>query len=44
MCGQSSLVRVMELTPTPPGNDFLKKKEIGIEETKYPLDLYFCKN
>ena len=44
MCGKSSLVKVMELTPTPPGNDFIKKKEIGIEETKYPLDLYFCKN
>ena len=26
----------------PPGNDFLKKHELEIDERKYPLDLYFC--
>ena len=44
MCGQFSLKKAMELTPTPPGNNFLNKKELGLKETKYPLDLYFCEN
>ena len=44
MCGESSLIKALELTPTPPGNDFLNQKEIGKQEIKYPLDLYFCKN
>ena len=44
MCGKLSLKKAMSLTPTPPGNDFLTKEELGINETKYPLDLYFCKN
>ena len=44
MWGIISLIKALELTPTPPGNDFLNQKEIGKEEIKYPLDLYFCKN
>ena len=42
MCDASDLVRVLSLTPTPPGNSFLKKSEIGKSEPRYPLDLYFC--
>jgi SAM-dependent methyltransferase len=42
MCGEESLTKVMSLTPTPPGNDFLTKEELGREEPVYPLDLYFC--
>ena len=42
MCGEYSLKKGMSLTPTPPGNDFLKKHELEIDERKYPLDLYFC--
>ena len=34
----------MELTPTPPGNDFLTKEELGRNEPVYPLDLYFCED
>ena len=41
MCGEESLTKVMSLTPTPPGNDFLKKEELGRDEPVYPLDLYF---
>lgn len=32
----------MELTPTPPGNNFLSKTELDFPEPTYPLDLYFC--
>lgn len=42
MCNSSSLTKSMGLTPTPPGNDFLAKDEIGKDEPVYPLDLYFC--
>ena len=42
MCNSKSLVEAMSLTPTPPGNDFLAKSELGREEQIYPLDLYFC--
>ena len=44
MCGKSSLTKSVELTPTPPGNNFLNEEELGLKETKYPLDLYFCEN
>ena len=32
----------MELTPTPPGNNFLSENEIGTKESEYPLELHFC--
>ena len=43
MCDNDSLVEAISLTPTPPGNDFLTKGELGRDEPVYPLDLYFCK-
>ena len=42
MCENVSLAKAISLTPTPPGNDFLSKEELGREEPVYPLDLYFC--
>lgn len=42
MCDGKSLTKVMELTPTPPGNNLLGADEIGEPEPVYPLDLYFC--
>lgn len=42
MCCSKCLVKVMELTPTPPGNNFLKKLPVYEPEVSYPLDLYFC--
>jgi SAM-dependent methyltransferase len=44
MCAASSIIKAMELTPTPPGNDFLEKDEIGRDEPAYPLELYYCEN
>jgi len=44
MCDSSFMTKAMSLTPTPPGNDFLTKQELGREELVYPLDLYFCEN
>ena len=42
MCCSKSLVKVMELNPTPPGNNFIKKLPVDESEVSYPLDLYFC--
>jgi SAM-dependent methyltransferase len=44
MCDSRFLTKTLSLTPTPPGNDFLTKQELGRNEPKYPLDLYFCEN
>lgn len=44
ICNSSSLFKVLNLSPTPPGNDFLTEEELGRKEQIYPLDLYFCKN
>ena len=43
-CGCDSLTKIVSLTPTPPGNDFLSKDELGRDEDVYPLDLYFCED
>jgi len=42
MCLSTDIQKVMALTPTPIGNNFLEKENIGEEEPVYPLDLYFC--
>jgi SAM-dependent methyltransferase len=42
MCGSSTLQKVMALTPTPPGNNFLTEAELALPEPRYPLELYFC--
>ena len=42
MCDSDHLEKVMALTPTPPGNNFLRVDELDLPEPTYPLDLYFC--
>lgn len=42
MCEGNVLTKVLALTPTPPGNNFLKPHELAAPEPTYPLDLYFC--
>lgn len=42
MCDSDQLQRVVTLTPTPPGNNFLREEALGQPEPTYPLDLYFC--
>ena len=43
MCESADLEKVMALTPTPPGNNFLSQAELNLPEPAYPLDLYFCR-
>jgi|TARA_B100000795_G_C22805111_1_gene444326 SAM-dependent methyltransferase len=44
MCDSNRLLKTFSLSPTPPGNDFLSKEELGRHEQLYPLDLYFCED
>lgn len=43
ICNSQALDKVVELTPTPPGNNFLKEEQIGVvKEYEFPLELHFC--
>jgi SAM-dependent methyltransferase len=44
MCDSNRIIKTFSLSPTPPGNDFLDKDELGRHEQLYPLDLYFCED
>ena len=44
MCDSNRLLKTFSLSPTPPGNDFLSKEDLGRHEQLYPLDLYFCED
>ena len=42
MCEGDRLDKVLSLTPTPPGNNFLAADDLSKPEPAYPLDLYLC--
>ena len=42
MCDGANLEKVFGLTPTPPGNSFLKPDQLDRPEACYPLDVHFC--
>jgi len=42
LCDSTHLQNVLKLTPTPPGNHFVKKEQLGITQACYPLELDFC--
>ena len=44
LCESVGLERVIELTPTPPGNYVLRADEIEEPRPSYPLEVYFCNN
>ena len=44
LCESSELERVIELTPTPPGNYVLRADEMEEQRPSYPLEVYFCNN
>ena len=43
LCNHVELEDVIELTPTPPGNNFLSKEQLERPESFYPLNVCFCK-
>lgn len=44
LCGSKRVVRVLELTPTPPANSFVDEAHLSPPQDCYPLDLYFCQD
>jgi SAM-dependent methyltransferase len=42
LCDGKALQRVIELSPTPPGNDFVTSEERDTPQASYPLEVYFC--
>lgn len=44
ICDSSDLVQILDLGKMPPANSFLKKEELGKQESKFPLVIYFCRN
>jgi SAM-dependent methyltransferase len=43
LCESSNLVLVLNLSPTPPANAFVKKAAIREQQASFPLDVFFCK-
>ncbi len=45
LCKKSDLSKIIELKPTPAGNNFLTLREkLKNDESIFPLELYFCKS
>ena len=44
LCNRKKLKDVIELTPTPPGNNFLSKEQLDTPESFYPLIVRFCQH
>jgi SAM-dependent methyltransferase len=42
LCGSKALEKAVELTPTPPGNNFLRKDRLDDPEPVYPIEAWFC--
>lgn len=42
LCDGSRLERVITLTPTPPGNHFVTREQLGETQAEYPLEVDFC--
>ncbi len=44
LCQSRELEKVIELTPTPPGNRVLVADELDEHQDSYPLEVYFCRS
>ena len=44
LCNHEHLEDVIELTPTPPGNNFLSKTQLDQPSSFYPLVVCFCQS
>lgn len=42
ICGSRDWTEILDLGAMPPANAFLKKEELGAQEKKFPLAVYFC--
>ena len=44
VCDSINIHKSFELTPSPPGNNFIKKEQLDSVESVFPLDLFFCED
>ncbi|EME69128.1 SAM-dependent methyltransferase [Paramagnetospirillum caucaseum] len=44
LCGSRHLTEVVRLAPTPPANAFVPRSELGKEQERFPLDVFFCED
>ena len=44
VCKSTKLIGVLQIGMTPLANAFLKKEQLDLPETFYPLEVYFCEN
>ncbi len=42
LCGSERLTLAFALAPTPPANAFVPASELGREQARFPLDVFFC--
>ena len=42
ICKNKKIIKVLDLGSTPPANSFLKKSDLNLKESFFPLQLYFC--
>lgn len=44
LCGSQRLTLALKLEPTPPANAFVPASELGREQPRFPLDVFFCED
>jgi hypothetical protein len=43
LCSKNDFEKVLELTPTPPADEFVPREKLDKVQKTYPLDLYLCR-
>jgi SAM-dependent methyltransferase len=44
LCGKRQLDPAIQLTPTPPANAFVPEEQVKAEQTRFPLDVFQCRD
>ena len=44
LCGKNDFDKVLELTPTPPADEYVSKDHLQKVQKTYPIDLYLCRS
>jgi len=44
LCGEHGLEKLLELTPTPPANEYLSSPVASVHDDKFPLGLWVCRS
>ena len=44
LCGKNNFDKVLELTPTPPADEYVSRDRLQKVQKTYPIDLYLCRS